>query len=213
MARRKHNIHYIYKTTCNVTGRWYVGMHSTSNIDDGYIGSGTILRRSIRKYGKDNHNKEILEFCESREILVIREKEIVNKELISDDFCVNLKEGGYGGFSSEEHQLKCSKAGNISFKNKLLNDVEFVAKIVKRASNTMTKNHEDGKIKYDTFTNKQHSDETKKLISETKQGTGIGQLNSQYGTCWITKNNEDKRIKKDDIEIYLKEGWVKGRKN
>ena len=52
--RKVKNIHYIYKTTCNITGRWYVGMHSTSNENDGYMGSGKRLRYSIRKYGKEN---------------------------------------------------------------------------------------------------------------------------------------------------------------
>ena len=40
---KKHKYHYIYKTTCNVTGKYYIGMHSTSNLNDGYIGSGRRL--------------------------------------------------------------------------------------------------------------------------------------------------------------------------
>ena len=62
MARKKSDIHYIYRTTCNITGEWYVGMHSTSKLDGGYMGSGKILRYSIRKYGKENHTKETLFF-------------------------------------------------------------------------------------------------------------------------------------------------------
>lgn len=30
--RRKY--HYIYKTTCSITNRFYVGMHSTNNLED-----------------------------------------------------------------------------------------------------------------------------------------------------------------------------------
>lgn len=52
-------------------------MHSTINQNDGYMGSGKRLRYSIRKYGKENHTKEILEFLPSREELIIKEIDIV----------------------------------------------------------------------------------------------------------------------------------------
>lgn len=32
--------HYIYKITRNQDGKFYVGMHSTDDLDDGYFGSG-----------------------------------------------------------------------------------------------------------------------------------------------------------------------------
>ncbi len=213
MARKKANIHYIYETTCNVTGRWYIGMHSTTKLDDGYMGSGTVLRHSIRKYGVENHTKEILEFLPSREELIIREREIVNKELISDGKCMNLKEGGYGGggFWNDEHRIKAQKSGGESFRSKLMNDEGFFKTHSKISSERFKKTHSMGKINYNTFEGKQHSDETKKLMSEKKKGVGVGETNSQYGTCWVTKDGVNKKIKKEDLEIYLLEGWNKGR--
>ena len=58
--RRKY--HYIYKTTCKLTNRYYYGMHSTDNLEDGYKGSGTRLKYSINKHGLENHCCEKLEF-------------------------------------------------------------------------------------------------------------------------------------------------------
>ena len=209
--RKKANIHYIYKTTCNVTGKWYVGMHSTNNLEDGYMGSGKRLRYSIRKYGLNNHTKEILEYLPTREELILREIEIVNKELILDNLCMNLKEGGTGGFSDEEHKNKFLKAGRETLINKIKNDFSFFEKWSKMSSKRMKNTHKEGKINYNTFEGKSHSDETKQLISEIKKGTGTGETNSQYGTCWITNGIENKKIKKEDFDSYLLESWVKGR--
>jgi hypothetical protein len=102
MARPKKKYHYIYKTTCNLNGKYYIGMHSTSDLEDGYMGSGKRLRYSIRKHGVENHTKEIIEYLEDRDSLAKREAEIVNKELINDPLCMNLKCGGFGGSSNEE---------------------------------------------------------------------------------------------------------------
>ena len=112
MGQQKEKIHYIYKTTCDVTGKYYVGMHSTSNENDGYMGSGKRLRFSIRYHGVDNHTKEILEYCTSREELSKREREIVNLELINEVLCMNLCLGGDGGrgFTSEEQKLNAKKS-------------------------------------------------------------------------------------------------------
>jgi hypothetical protein len=211
MARKKANIHYIYKTTCNVTGRWYIGMHSTSNLEDGYMGSGTVLRHSIRKYGVENHTKEILEFLPTREELVLRETEIITKELISDGKCMNLKEGGNGGFTSEEHRNKAQNSGRETFINRLAHDVEFRNKINGNLYQCMKKYHKSGKHNYNTFEGKIHTDETKIKMSE-KAKLRIGKANSQFGTCWITRDGTNKKIKKEDLETYLNEGWVKGRK-
>lgn len=207
MARKESNIHYIYKTTCNVTGRYYVGMHSTCNLEDGYMGSGLRLRRSIRKYGKNNHIKEILQFFENRYLLIEAEKKAITQDMITDKNCMNLKKGGDGGWN-EKH--------NKAFKNKLLNDDEF-----KDFFSNLKREHGLNRFKTNNlqlitkrcdWTNKNHSEETKKLMSEVKKGIGTGETNSQYGTCWITKNGLNKKIKKEDLEVYLNEGWIQGRK-
>ncbi len=211
MSRKQNNIHYIYKTTCNVTGRWYIGMHSTSNIEDGYLGSGTILRYSIRKYGKNNHTKEILEYCKTREELAILENKIVNENLIKDSKCMNLTSGGLG-FGDFEHMMRCSKAGNKAFKEKLEEDKEFFIKFSEQSSKITKKTHAEGKLTTPDWTGKNHSEESKQLMSEKKKGLGIGETNSQFGTCWITKNGINKKIKREALETYLNEGWLKGRK-
>lgn len=95
--RAKHrNHHIIYKTTCIVTGRWYIGMHSTDDLDDGYIGSGKRLWRSIQKHGKEAHKFEVLESLPDRKALATREKELLTEELRADPLCMNIAPGGVG---------------------------------------------------------------------------------------------------------------------
>ena len=86
----KEKFHFIYKITRKFDNKYYIGMHSTYNIEDGYMGSGILIKESIKEFGVDNHNKEILVFCNSREELEKKEKEIVNNKLLSDINFMNL---------------------------------------------------------------------------------------------------------------------------
>jgi hypothetical protein len=61
----KHMKHFIYKTT-HKNGKYYIGRHSTNNIDDGYIGSGK-WPSSIKD--KSTLTREILEYTDDAEIL------------------------------------------------------------------------------------------------------------------------------------------------
>jgi len=217
MPRKKKTIHYLYKTTCLVTDRYYIGMHSTNDLDDGYMGSGRRLRASIRKHGKENHKIEILEFFETRELLVEAEENAITPEMVGDPNCMNLMGGGTGGFISEEQQRNRSSAGGKSNAEKLKNDPEHFKTHSERSSKAMKKVHEMGKVPYDNFKGKTHSDETKQKISETKKGQGKGKKNSQYGTMWIhcKATGEVKKIKKEEWASYLIKSdcpWEKGRK-
>lgn len=38
-----------------------------------------------------------------------------------------------------------------------------------------------------------------------------GEKHSQYGTCWITNGSTNKKIKKEDIDLWVDKGYYKGR--
>ena len=136
MPRKQKKYHYIYKTTCMITGKFYVGMHSTDNLDDGYLGSGKILGYSRKKYGDENHVREILEYLPSRGDLKVREKELVNEELLADPLNINLKYGGDGGWDhipkSKKYLEQLRKAGeNGGFAKRKFLSKESQDRIVK----------------------------------------------------------------------------------
>lgn len=220
--RRKY--HFIYKTTCVITNRYYIGMHSTENLDDGYLGSGKRLRNSINKYGKENHKVEILEFHNTREDLSKREAEIVNEDLLKDLKCMNLTVGGFGSFYScntnegieyRRHTFPIwSKAGNDALKQKMENNPEFATELRAKWKKAAFLGRKviDEKYPSGIFFGKTHSDETKQLMSQVhkERGTAVGERNSQFGTMWIynLETFENRKIDKLD---EIPNGWMKGR--
>ena len=171
MSKQK-KYHYIYKTTCSITGKFYVGMHSTDNLEDGYLGSGKILGYSRHKYGDENHVKEILEYLPSRIELKAREKEIVNEELLAQPLNINLKYGGEGGTHGKEKEIwqrPERKKQHTEMLKRNWSDPIYRAKQSAASSRTMSSKHTEGKIKYDTFIGKKHSEEAKKKMSETRK--------------------------------------------
>lgn len=61
---------------------------------------------------------------------------------------------------------------------------------------------------------KKHTEETKQKMSLThkKNQHQKGEKNSQFGTCWIHNDKENKKIKKEELNKYCDLGWIKGRK-
>lgn len=212
MPRREKKYHFIYKTTNLLSGKYYIGMHSTDDLEDGYLGSGKRLRYSINKHGAENHVREILEFVDSKEKLKKREREIVDLNEIAKKECMNLMVGGKGGFISDEQQRRRSIAAARAKAEKLKNDDEFRRAHSEKAYKNLKKYMDSGVHNYKTFEGRKHTEETKKLMSESMKGLWEGEKNSQYGTCWITRDGENKKIKKEELETFIQQGWEKGRK-
>ena len=202
-SRRKY--HIIYKTTCLITNRFYVGMHSTDNLEDGYIGSGKLLWLSVNKHGKENHATEILETLPDRSSLKEREKHIVNEEFLKDKMCMNLAIGGEGGAGkATKEQLK---KGRANANKAMWSNPEFRSKMSKILSERNKELHAKGIMKAPDWTGRKHSEETIEKFKGHKRQSGSN--NSQSGKCWITNEEESKKILKGD---QIPEGWRLGRK-
>jgi len=212
----QRKFHYIYKITrTDGSGKYYIGMHSTDDLDDGYFGSGKLLWKSIKKHGKEKHSKEILEFLLSRKELKERERVLVSEEIVNDPLCMNLQLGGGGGFISEEHRqaflISNSQGGKKAVESgQLLKAVEK-----SQAPHVVAKRIKTRFEKYgNTYIGKSfaeikgaHSEATKTKMSKAHSG----EKNSQFGSCWVSNGNHIK-IKKEDLDKYLANGYRRGRK-
>lgn len=76
---------HIYKTTNLINGMIYVGQNKNNN--KYYLGSGDKIRAAVKKYGRENFKKEILEECDDlqnlnqREIFWIAELKATDKSI------------------------------------------------------------------------------------------------------------------------------------
>ena len=109
----------IYKTSNLINGRIYVGKDKHNNPK--YLGSGNILKQAINKYGIENFQKEILEYCNTKEELSNREKywiDKLNSLYIHGGY--NLTKGGEGGdtFTNKPEELKTITRNKISISGK-----------------------------------------------------------------------------------------------
>lgn len=92
--------HFIYKTTNTINGKYYLGVHSTENIDDGYLGSGTVLKAAISKYGKPSFVREILQYFPDRTAAFFAERALISDEIVTDESSYNICLGGLGAVGS-----------------------------------------------------------------------------------------------------------------
>lgn len=129
MSKDIYLYHIVYRTTNLITNKIYVGVHSTNNLNDGYIGSGINIKESISKYGKENFIREILYVYDNRQEALNKESEIVDENFIKRQDTYNAAIGGgrsvykygsdhpsYGKKLSKSHKEKISQSnkGNKS---------------------------------------------------------------------------------------------------
>lgn len=186
----------VYKITNLKNDKIYIGTHQTNNLDDGYMGSGTVICNAVNKHGKENFKKEILHFLDSKEEMYLKEKEIVNEEFLLREDTYNLRLGGDGGWDYvNTNKLYNYKTGR-----------EVAIKNLEKANAKNRELFEQG-LHRKGF---KHSEETKYKISQSSIGKRTGEENSMYNKRAIKKDGVSICVHIDLLEQYFSEGWVLG---
>ena len=209
----------VYKITNKINNKFYIGMHKTKNLEDGYMGSGKRLKFAINKYGIDNFFKEILYIFDNEDDMKNKEKELV----VLNEMSYNLCEGGKGGWSyvnrevisktdrqklgertSKIHKERGTDKDNMI---RLNHRIKKEPEIKEKRKKTLFKNY--GSFGVKSFLGKSHSEET---LNKMRKPKNIGISNPSFGTCWVTNGIINKKIKKEQLEQFLENGYFKGRK-
>lgn len=220
---------YIYKITCDVDNKIYIGK-TTKSIEERFkehINNSrkksyrhkSHLYSAIRMYGESSFRVEMIEECFDEDSLNEREVFWI-RELNSRDPSVgyNIHEGGKGGRTQTEYictekQLRCLSIGwhkPMSEENKML-----VSKIHK-GKTVSDETREKLRV---AQTDKKASDETRRKMSECRVGKKLPERSEESRENYreassnrvhIHKGNVNKNIKRDQLEEYLNDGWSLG---
>ena len=213
----------IYKITNNINGKLYIGAHQTTNIDDGYMGSGTYLKRAFTKYGIENFSKEILHIFKDKTEMFLKEAELVNNAFIEDKNTYNLIPGGANALNyfydnNIELRLIKNKKARRKCNETLMKKYGVIHagqldKTKKSASERLTRLHKEGKFDSTrkSFLGKKHTEESKKKIGLKNSITQKGERNSSFGKIWIF-NPTTKQTRKLIKTTNIPDGWIQGRK-
>lgn len=223
MPQIKHFL--VYRTENVLTGHYYYGVHSTFDINDGYLGSGKRLKYAINKYGKENFRRRIIRRCRSAEEMYRYEKKIVARHL-GRRLCYNLAEGGRGGWHHVNNvdcpaeKIRLSKlrqaaqrAGYKKLLEKIEQDPEIVARRARSTSQTLKKAYEAGHWIMPSFEGCTHSDEAKAKIGAANSVLNAGSNNPHYGKTWISHDEArlTMRVLRTEVQEYFDAGWRPGR--
>lgn len=196
---------YVYKTTNRINGKIYIGQKQSSVfLGNKYLGSGSLIKKAINKYGCDNFNVDLIEFCVDKQTLDSREKFYI-KEYCSTDISIgyNIADGGQGGNLGETV-------------NKRISD--------KLKGVTVS---ETTKIKISDSLKKKHirlSDEQKKIIGEANKGKVLSKETRQkISSTRLSRTYTYKAPNKNKISInngetfryicsyeVIPDGWSRG---
>jgi hypothetical protein len=205
-------LYTIYQVTHKESGKCYIGKHQTRDPNDGYMGSGQLIRRAVKKHGVEAFRKEVLHVFETESEMNAKEAELITEEFCARDDTYNLCPGGQGGWGyvnktvwSEDlrraHNARVS--GVREFTTEQRSKFGSLG-IGMSSSNWKTVNEKSGNI----WSGRNHSNDTKIKMSISHHGKHDGIRNSQFGTMWVTDGERSIKI---DRESPIPNGFQRGR--
>ncbi len=140
--------HYVYETKNLKNAKCYIGVHSSENLDDDYLGSGTAIQHAIKKYGRENFARTVLQVFDTIDAALIYESELVDVPFVERRDTYNLVVGGGKPprLSGPSHPLYGVKRPDSAARMKSNNPARLESVREKHANTKMVR-MEDGTIR------------------------------------------------------------------
>jgi group I intron endonuclease len=150
----------IYKITNLLDGKVYIGQDSKDR--DAYFGSGLLIRRAIKKYGRENFRREVLEVCHDKPSMDAAEQRWI-LELQSQNPAIgyNIAFGGEGGSTRHGQRNSDYQKQRVREANKARPPVSAETK----EKMSLAKKGQEG-----TFKGKEHSADSKEKNRQSHLG-------------------------------------------
>lgn len=189
---------FVYITTCLANDKIYVGQHSVKSGNWKYIGSGNLLRRAIKKFGRKEFKRKILRICYSQkemnfwERFYIKEYNSTNKEI-----GYNIAEGDV--LNGEINPAKLPEVR----KKMSESHIRYYSK------------SEENRMKYGMkgekhpLYGKKHSEKTKNKMSNSRKGKCVGEEHPYYGKSSPFKDRKHSEETKKKMSEKAKLRWKK----
>ncbi len=203
----------VYLTTNLVNGKLYVGQ--TNGNRNNYLGSGLLIMKAIKKYGKDNLSKQVLVRCNSQEELDEQEIFWIQALHTLQPEGYNIENGGNGvGKISEGTKRKLSEVNSgKSLKHKfdcpcgVCQAIRGEYKNRTISEETKMKISEAQKGRPPTFgmLGKKHSKKSKRKMQKPKTEEAKRKIGKASEERW--KDKEYKKRVSQKMSLVKKEYW------
>jgi hypothetical protein len=191
MEKKKHYL--VYKTTCLLNGKIYIGQHQTYDINDDYLGSGIELNEDIDKFGRENFKREILFDFDNIDDMDNKEKELVTEEFISRPDTYNMRVGGQKIDPSIVASFGGKKYVQMMHENQEWWNV--VQKKISRGMKRVWKEHPEKFVNFRCdWTGKHHTEQAKQKMREKNKVLLRGERNGSFGKVWIYNESLRKNL-------------------
>ena len=221
---------FVYLTTNLINGKKYLGQRkyhrNNPKSDERYLGSGTLLMRAVKKYGRNNFSRVILEECSSKEELDNAEiKWIEHYDAIFSKEFYNIGVGGSGGDNwtsqsqykkrkfrrriSESNKTRKLKPHRLEGENNPASGRHWYKDVKNRKQYYL---HEDDPLILELglvkgmFRSKKHNEK----IGNALRGKRKSYVVHVKGKIAVSKGNSVKFISLDELDKYISDGYIKG---